>query len=195
MIKNIIFDVGNVLLKFNRDYLLGNFYKGNDYNYLKDRIFKDWEMMDDGTLTPEEHLNTVLSTLPQKYHQIAKGILTTWEDYMFPPEGINQLVLDLKNKGYKLYILSNMTDHFIKNKDKFPIFSQFNGIVFSAPIKMVKPNEDIYKYLFEKFNLNPNECLFIDDRKENLTTAARFSMKTFLFNDNVNELKNYILTI
>lgn len=195
MIKNIIFDIGNVLLKFNRDYLLSQFYKGKDFEYLKEIIFRDWEKMDDNTLSPKEHLDSVLEALPEKYHSVAKGLLTTWEDYMIYTDGIIEYVKELKSQGYKLYILSNMTTHFIEREHKFEILKYFDGIVYSAPIKIMKPSPEIYTHILNKFQLNPEETLFIDDTKKNLTAAARFKIKTFLFNDNLNELKDFILSL
>ena len=59
----------------------------------------------------------------------------------------------------------------------------------------MKPNPEIYKHILEKYSLNPEQCLFIDDIKENLAGAARFGIKTFLFKDNVKELNDYILTL
>ncbi len=195
MIKNIIFDIGNVLLRFNRDYLLSQFYQGTEFEYVKDIIFKDWEKMDDNTLTPAEHLQSVLNVLPTKYHQIATSLLTTWEDYMIYSDGIIDLVKELKEKGYKLYILSNMTTHFIERESKFEILKYFDGIVYSAPIKIMKPDPAIYEYILTKYSLNPTECLFVDDMKTNLTEAARFGIKTFLFNNNAQELKKYISSL
>lgn len=195
MLKNIIFDIGNVLLKFNRDYLLSRFYRGEDFEYLKDVIFKDWEMMDDDSLTPKEHLGTVLKALPQKYHSVATELLTTWEDYMTYTDGITDYVKELKKRGYKLYILSNMTTHFIERENKFEILKYFDGIVYSAPIKMMKPNPEIYSYILNKFDLNPEETLFIDDTKKNLAAAARFGINTFLFNDNLDELKRFVSSL
>ena len=87
-----------------------------------------------------------------------------------------------------------MTRHFINNSYKFPILKEFDGIVYSAPIKMVKPNDDIYKHILNKFNLVASECLFIDDTKTNLTAAARFGIHTFHFNDNVEELRKFIFS-
>jgi putative hydrolase of the HAD superfamily len=87
-----------------------------------------------------------------------------------------------------------MTRHFIEREYKFPIFDLFDGIVYSAPIKMVKPNKKIYEYILNKYQLVPEECLFVDDTKKNLAAAARFGISTFHFDDNVNELRNFIFS-
>jgi putative hydrolase of the HAD superfamily len=108
--------------------------------------------------------------------------------------GIQQLIFDLKNSGFKLYVLSNMPYHFIEREYKFPIFKEFDGIVYSAPIKLLKPNPKIYEYILNKFNLNAQECLFIDDIETNLTAAARFGIHTFHFEGNTDSLREFILT-
>lgn len=192
MIKNIIFDVTNVLLLFKRDYLLGNFYQGEDFEFLKEKIFYDWEKMDEGLLTCEEHLERVLKTLPEKYHKIAIGVLTTWENYMTCTNATYNYIKELKNEGYKLYILSNMTPHFIERDSMFPVISLFDGKVYSAPIKLLKPNAEIYRYLLNKYNLKANETLFIDDLKENVLGAEKVGIKSFQFNHNLYKLKEWI---
>ena len=195
MVKNIIFDIGNVILKFSRDFLLSHFYQGNEYKFLKDKLFCDWEKLDEDLITLDEYRDNVLNSLPDHLKPIAKSVLENWEYFMRYSDGIIPLILDLKNQGYKLFVLSNMTRHFIKNEYKFPIFSYFDGIVYSAPIKMVKPNAEIYEYILKKYSLVPEECLFVDDIKENLAGAARFNIKTFQFQDNVNELREFISTL
>lgn len=192
MVKNIIFDIGNVILKFSRDFLLSSIYKGNEYDFLKDKLFKNWEKLDEDLLSLKEYEQQVLDTLPAHLHSVASAVLNNWEYFMTYSVGIRELIAELNQQGYKLYILSNMTKHFIKREYKFPFLDYFDGIVYSAPIKMVKPNPEIYQYLLDKYNLNANECLFVDDMKTNLTAAARFGIHTFLFNDNVDELRNLI---
>jgi putative hydrolase of the HAD superfamily len=195
MIKNIIFDIGNVILSFNRDYLLKHFYDGEEYEFLKENLFRNWEMLDEDLMTLEEYEKQVRDSLPAHLQAPAMAVLNNWEYYMSYKKGIVDLIRELKSKGYKLYVLSNMTRHFIKREYKFPIFKEFDGIVYSAPIKMIKPNPEIFKYILEKFSLNPEECVFTDDMKENLAAAARFKIKTFHYQDNTDELRRFILSL
>lgn len=195
MIKNVIFDIGNVILKFDRDFLLKHFYDGKDYELLKKELFLNWEMLDEDKLTLEEYQLDALNRLPSHLHSYAKSVLNYWEYYMHYSDGIIDLIMFLKEKGYKLYILSNMTRHFIKQAYKFPILKEFDGIVYSAPIKMIKPNPNIYEYLLNNYNLKGEECLFIDDTEKNLAGAARFNINTFHYKQNTKELKEYILTL
>ncbi len=194
MLKNIIFDLGNVILKFSRDFLLSNFYTGEDYALLKDKLFCDWEMLDDDSISLTDYKKKVISSLPNHLKCYANSVLDNWEYYMTYSEGIISLIQELKQNGYKLYLLSNMTYHFINNDYKFPILKEFDGLVYSAPIKMLKPNPEIYQYLLDKYSLNPKECLFVDDMKTNLVGATRFGINTFLFEGDVKKLRDFILT-
>ena len=195
MIDTIVFDIAKVLLSFDRDYAISYFYTGPDHNILKNKLFVGWEDMDEDLISTKDYEEKIVKTLPSHLREIGSKILNNWEESMSPTMGITELVSELKTKGYKLYVLSNMTRHFIERDYKFPLLKMFDGIVYSAPIKTVKPRPEMYQYLFDTYSLNPKNCLFIDDRKENLVAATRFNMKTFLFDNNVNELRNYILTL
>lgn len=195
MIKNIIFDIGNVILKFNRDFLLKHFYNGKDYEFLKENLFRNWELLDEDKMTLDEYYQDVKNSLPPHLYSYAKSVLDNWEYFMTFDKEIMNLIVQLKRKGYKLYVLSNMTRHFIERDYKFPIFKEFDGIVYSAPIKMIKPNAEIYQYILDKYNLIPSECVFIDDMKANLAGAARFGIKTFHYENNPSELKDFIYSL
>ena len=191
MIDTVVFDMAKVLLAFDRDYVISCFYKGKDTKLLREKLFVGWEDLDEDLISVKDYEDKIAFSLPKRLQPVARKILNNWENTMFPTDGIVNFIKELKEKGCRLYVLSNMTRHFIENDFKFPFLSLFDGIVYSAPIKMVKPNPDIFQYLIDKYSLNPENCLFVDDRKENLATGARFKMKTFLFNDNVDELKEY----
>ena len=195
MVKNVIFDIGNVILKFNRDYLLSHFYQGDEYEFLKEKVFYNWEELDEDLISLEDYNKRVLNSLPPHLHAPAMAVLNNWEYYMSHVDGIVDLIRELKLKGYNLYVLSNMTRHFIPNEYRFPIFKEFDGIVYSAPIGIIKPNPKIFEYIINKFNLTPEKTVFIDDIKENLAAAARFKIKTFHFNNNTNSLREFILSL
>ena len=195
MIKNVIFDIGKVLISFNRDFLLKKYYDGKDYNLLKEVLFEGWERQDEGSISVEDYKKERVDALPPHLKSVGATVLDYWEYSMYYNEGMVNLVRELKEKGYKLYILSNMTYHFIEREYMFPLFKEFDGIVYSAPIKMVKPDPKIFEYLLNKYHLNPEECIFTDDTKENLAAAARFKIHTFLYQDNTPELREFILSL
>ncbi len=192
MIKNVIFDMGNVMFNYDRDYLLSHFYTGKDFELLKEKAFKNWELLDEDAMSLDEYYKDVENELPPYLSHYALSALKTWEYFMTQNKEVISLIRELKQKGYKLYILSNITKHFVNIQYKFPILKEFDGLVFSSLIKSVKPNKEIYEYLLNKYNLNPEECIFIDDTKKNLAGAARFGIKTFHFQSNVKELKDFI---
>ncbi len=193
MIKNVIFDIGNVIFNYDRDSLLHHFYNGKDFELLKEKTFKNWEMLDEDAISLDEYYELVKKDLPPHLSRYALSALKTWEYFMNQNNEIIDLIHELKQKGYKLFILSNITKHFVNVSYKFPILKEFDGIVYSSLIKLVKPNKEIYKYLLNKYNLNPEECVFVDDTKTNLAGAARFGIKTFHFVSNPSELRNFIL--
>ena len=108
---------------------------------------------------------------------------------------IIRLIKELKNKGYNLYILSNTCDE-VFSLFKGDLESLFDGMVLSYKIHEIKPNRPIYRYLLSTYNLNPEECLFLDDRLENMDTANSLKIKGRKinpddYNDIVNALKEY----
>ena len=91
------------------------------------------------------------------------------------------VVKALKENGYKIYLLSNCPDWFDDFKKSVPAFAFFDGFIISAYYNEIKPEEKIYKALFNEFSLNPEECFFIDDMQANIDTANRLGMKTHCF--------------
>ena len=113
---------------------------------------------------------------------------------MKPFEGAKEFCDYIKGKGYGIYILSNASDRFYKYFPRFLPLDYFNGVVVSSDIHMIKPYEGIYKYILEKYKINPEECLFIDDREENIEGARKVNIKVELFKNNYKDIiKKYNL--
>ena len=92
------------------------------------------------------------------------------------------LIADLKAAGYTLYVLSNMSREFIDFLRQQPVYRHFDGEVISCEEGVAKPQPEIYELLLQRFDLNPAETLFIDDRKENVEAAAAKGIRTVHFN-------------
>lgn len=195
MVKNIIFDIGNVILTFNRDYLLSHFYQGDEYELLKEKTFFGWEQLDEDLISQEDYNKRTADALPPHLKANALAVLNNWEYLMNYNRPIFDLIFELKQKGYKLYVISNMPFHFIDRDYKFPIFDYFDGKIYSAPLKIVKPDQQIFKILLDKYDLKGEECVFIDDTKTNLAGAARFGIHTFHYKFNTEELKDFIYSL
>lgn len=100
-----------------------------------------------------------------------------WIELLLPIENNIKLVSLLKEKGYHLYIISNFHlnayNRFLKKQDWFTLF---DGAIISAKEKLIKPDLRIYKLLLERYHLNADECLFIDDSLDNINACKNVGM-------------------
>lgn len=182
MIKNIIFDLGNVIINYNQKQIINNFTeKEEEITYIYDKIFNapEWTLMDLGDITNDEAIEIINKRNKYKYSKLTENFLHEW----YKKQPINrdavELAKNLKEKGYKLYVLSNMaklTYEYFKNDD---FFSLCTGIVISAHEHIKKPDEKIYRLLLERYNMKAEECLFIDDDDsgKNYKTANKIGIK------------------
>ena len=187
MIKNIIFDVGAVLVAFEPERVLQEM--GLDEAEVKaisEATTKGelWAELDRGVLPKEEVFEKMLSVIPQKYHAdtmkfLNDGIKKTVTSYPYAADWI----CNLKNRGYKIYILSNypfwLWDFHWKNE--FTFTQYIDGKVVSGFAKMIKPQAEIYQKLLSDFSLIPQESVFIDDRKENIDAAIAQGINGIVF--------------
>ena len=195
MIKNLIFDFGNVVVRFDPDYMTGCVTKEKgEFETLRDVVFnpKTFEKTDKGEITAEQHKAIVCADLPAHLHKKACEILDTW--YLNLPfwPGMKQLLKDAKKAGYKLYLLSNINIQFSENRAKVDKLKLFDGIGLSSEIKHVKPEPIIYNTLLERNNLNPRDCIFIDDRQINVDGGEAVGIKGYLFDGETEKLRDYI---
>ena len=158
--KNIIFDFGNVIGKFKGDYILGKFASTpEDYNILADAIFKNWVALDAGTIDYDQNAEDTIAELPDRLKDTARDFFENWFQYVDPLPETWEFIKELKARGVPIYLLSNASTRFAERApEDYPILKEFDGIVFSAPLKMAKPGHDIYYHLFNKYDLLPSEC-------------------------------------
>ena len=95
-----------------------------------------------------------------------------------------ELIADLKQAGYRLYVLSNMSREFIDFLREQEVYANFDGDVVSCEVGVVKPMPEIYDVLLERFSLEPSETIFIDDRRENIDAAEAKGISAFHFDRN-----------
>ena len=195
MIKNLIFDFGNVVVRFDPDYMTGCITKEQgEFEMLRDVVFnpKTFEQTDKGLITAKRHKEMVCADLPEHLHEKACEILDTW--YLNLPfwPGMEQLLNDAKKAGYKLFLLSNINIQFSENREKVEALKLFDGIGLSSEINHTKPEAIIYNTLLERNNLKPQDCIFIDDRKINIDGGEAVGIKGYLFDGDTEKLRNYI---
>jgi len=180
MIKNVIFDLGNVLISFKpAEY----FEKNNFPEAIKTKILNDifssreWQLLDKGEITVPEAINAIAGRSSLNTQEITH-IFNLRTDLMFPLDSNVRILPELKKRGFKLYFLSNFPiDIFDEVRTGYFFFRYFDGGLISAEVKSVKPEEAIYRSLIEKYSLVPGECLFIDDSEINVKAAENLKMK------------------
>ena len=184
MIKNIIFDLGNVVLKLKWNIVIKRYTNNKEeINLLQNVIFnsKEWINLDEGTISKKEALNIMLEKLPVSLHEYCKEIMNTWTDSLVINNEILEFITSIRKQGYKTYILSNAPleiPEFIKSKN---LEQYFDGKIISAQEKLLKPDLRIYNVLLDKFDLKAEECLFLDDKKENVDAAIEVGINGYVF--------------
>lgn len=193
MLKNVIFDFGGVVCTFSQDAILDDFCTGEAHVRLKPVLFRSWQALDEGTADYEEYVAETLKLLDGEDKQIAQRFFREWHRSMRPIPGIWALVGELKARGYGVYLLSNASTWFAGHLDDYPILRLFDGRLISAPEKMAKPEERIYRLALERFGLNAAETLFVDDRAENTEAAERVGIAGYVFDGDAEKLRERIL--
>ena len=176
MIKNIVFDLGNVVIEGNSTAVLKKMRTSpENLEEIKNKFFKDFSNLDLGNETLEEHYyNCNLSMEQDEY---IKNFLINYYKYRGINTGIVELMNQLKNNKYGVYILSNNNKEASKYIMNLPGLECVDGWIISCDVNAKKPDKKIYLALFEKFNLKPEECFFVDDKEKNIIAGELFGMK------------------
>ena len=193
MIRNIIFDMGNVLLRFDKDLFIQRLgVAPEDGKILMDEVFcsLEWSRMDRGSMTEAQAAESICRRVPERLHQAVHSLTDQWERPILPVEGTYGLVEELKNAGYGIYLLSNASFRQHNYWPLIPCSKFFDGTLISADVHLVKPQPEIYRLLFEKFSLVPEECFFIDDSPLNIEGAFFCGMPGAVFHDNIPRLRS-----
>ncbi|MBR5579091.1 MAG: HAD family phosphatase [Lachnospiraceae bacterium] len=196
-IKNIIFDMGNVLLKFD-PWISLNYYCKNEEE--KQIIFKElfkgpeWIMGDEGKLTNGQRYEYVKNRVPEELHRTLKLVVENWDMCMKEVAGAKEFVHEMKEKGYRCYVLSNACNRFYHYFPASYDLGLFEKIIVSSDLKMIKPNKEIYRHLLSACSLEAEECLFLDDVEENVEAAKAEGIRGIVFQNNYGEIKKMLAT-
>ena len=179
--KNIIFDFGNVIIRYDEDNIISKFTNDpKEIEFIKNEIINSPEwigngLMDTGFISHEDAASLINDRTNNKYNELVNIFLQNYQKYMILNENVINIIKLLKEKGYKIYMLSN-TNELTYNNFIYKIKDLFDGLVLSYEINMIKPYNGIYNYLLNKYNLKPEESLFIDDRLDNMETANKLGI-------------------
>lgn len=189
--KNFVFDFGNVLASFDGDALLTHFCEDeNDRTLLLKNIFENWQALDEGSVSYQDYINQVLSNTPGHLHETVLAFFKDWHRYLTPLTQTWDFIRELKASGHSIYLLSNAPVYFADHAaEVYEILNEFDGILFSAPVLLAKPQPEFYQLLFDKWKLDPKECFFLDDKPENIEGAKKAGMNGIVFTGDIEAVK------
>ena len=183
MIKNLIFDVGGGLFDYRWKEMFMDYGLDED-NAIRvgTQMFNDpdrtWDIFDLGIKSDEEIADIFCKKYPGD-EDVIRWFIRHGEYMQVPRPKVWKKVHELKQKGYKIYILSNYPESLFKKHTEYADFmDDIDGLMVSYMIHKAKPAEDIYKALCDKYGLDRSESIFFDDRSENVEGAVKFGMKS-----------------
>ena len=187
--------MGNVLLDFNPEFVMNEFCSSDEE---KDAIRKElfngpeWKAGDRGDIKDKDRFDLVKGRVPERYHAALKNCADKWDICMTPLEGAKEFCETIKCSGLSIYVLSNASDLFYEYFPRFLPLDFFNGVFVSSDYLMLKPDVEIYKAFLDKYGLKADECLFIDDREDNVEGAKKAGLNTFRFNGDYQAVIDYL---
>lgn len=176
MIKTVIFDMGKVLLDYQSEIIIKT--QTNDpalIEKIKLGLFSSyqWALLDAGLISLEDALTQILTRFSEDEKAIVTHCFYHWIDTnLFVKTDMADLVKDLHDQGYRLFVLSNANCLMHKiEKEIFPHYDYFEKIYFSCDYQLMKPQLGLYQLVLNEQHLDPNECLFVDDLLDNVKAA------------------------
>ena len=193
MIRNIVFDMGNVLIRFDPEAFMDKeqIFDPEDRKLVRRELFSsvEWAQMDLGVLTEDTAEPLVLSRIPERLKEKVRSLLHNWAYPRDEMPGMEELLQKLKDGGYRLFLLSNASVMQHDYWPQIPLSRFFEGKLISCDVKMVKPCPEIYRLFTKRFSLNPEECLFIDDATNNVAGAISCGWHGIVFHGDEAELE------
>jgi len=175
--KNILFDMGNVLVTYNPEWVIRHYTEDEALiREVKNIVFhsQEWLLLDAGLIEEEKAERNWMERLSSdKAREIAHLSFLNWHLYnMKVIPGTAEIIRALKENGKEIYLLSNASMRLLSiYKEVIPAVECFSGIFYSAAHKCVKPQDIIYERFLKEYSLNPSDCFFIDDLEENISAA------------------------
>ena len=177
MIQTVIFDIGGVLIGFDwPGYLRTYGFEEEKAAAISAALIEGpvWKELDRGIWSMDELMDGFVSRAPQYAEDVRRVFLNSWksltrQDFAIP------WITDLKARGYRVYFLSNYSEWMIeKSKETLDFLPHLDGGIFSCDVKQIKPDEDIYRSLLERYpDIRPSTAVFLDDSPANVETARR----------------------
>lgn len=181
---NIIFDLGNVLIEWNKEKILAKICKNDlEYNLFNKFVFQSnlWIDLDNGKISLEFLENQLIDEMGHQYQDQIHELVWNWFNYVDLYDEVYELIKQLKKKNFQIYVLSNTSSifHILLDSVLSKVSSVLDGYVISCEVKMMKPQKEIYLSLVNKYQLDIKDCIFLDDLEENVEAARTLGIKAF----------------
>lgn len=183
-VRNVIFDMGGVLMNFDGPYFASLFTETpEDAALLNAALFGSttWALLDSGTISHDTMARYARAHLPERLHPNLAECIAHWPERSEPLAPTNDLAIRLKREGYGIYLLSNASTRIMEQLAHAPALPHLDGYVVSGFERIMKPDPAIYHLLCLRYRLDPAECLFVDDNADNCEGARTAGMRTFHF--------------
>lgn len=196
MIKNVVFDFGQVLVHFEPDYMVTRYVEASEDAELLSKVIFDrlyWDRLDEGTITDEEVVRACIERLPERLHRFVSTIYYNWIYNIPEMEGMSELIDHIKERyGVRVYLLSNISRYFAEHREEVPVLSKMDQCFFSALCGCVKPHRAIFEHLCKEGQIVPEETLFVDDNLNNIKGAEEVGITGYCFDGDADALRTYL---
>ncbi|MFN4191268.1 MAG: HAD family hydrolase [Pseudothermotoga sp.] len=185
MFDTIVFDLGRVLISWDPQGYMERVFGQEVSEFLQRNVFqsREWDLMDKGDIEEEKLWGMMIQRYPE-YERYILHMKQRVKELLKPIDENVQLLPFLKQRGYRLFVLSNFGkngfDHVSKEYD---FFKYFDGIVISSHVNQIKPDEEIFKILIHRYDVRPERSIFIDDKLENVQAAIRLGFTVIHLTD------------
>ncbi len=185
MIRNLLFDMGGVLLDFDPDRFVARAgLDAADSAILKNEIFHsaEWVRLDRGNVSEEEAFASMCARIPPRLHKAARLVFDGWDKPRQSFPETTELVRELYGRGYGLYLFSNAGRRHADYWPDLPAAPYFGDrLMVSAWHGLLKPEAAFYETGLKRFGLDRRECLFIDDSPTNVEAAQRIGLDGIVY--------------
>jgi putative hydrolase of the HAD superfamily len=195
MIKNLLVDLGNVMLAYDPRAMAAAWVQNDaDQDAIIAALFahSDWAEYDRGAITEDQLCKNARARLPQRLHGALGRVIGTWSDHLTPLPGAADFLRRMKAAGRRVYALSNAPARYDQFKKDISLLELFDGEIISARLGFSKPGPEIFRYALKAYALNPEECFFIDDLAVNVEGAARCGIDGCVFDGDYHALEALI---
>lgn len=183
MIKNIVFDIGNVLVVWSPQAIVAKIFPTLNIEDTVTKVFKSeiWKEFNRGKISEPEAIAYFQKDFGIPTHTLQTMMQEVRHSQSLIP-GTSELVQRLRSCGFNLYLLSDNTTTIVTYlKKQYSVFKFFIGEIISCDVGTLKPDPQIYQALFDKFQIIPSESLFIDDLEHNISGAKHMGMDGIVF--------------